>query len=221
MRYVSIMCVGYSETLCRMFLQMSYISFACGRESRGAQFIVKQCVHLLYALRLAFLSHCLELMPPALVKGPEQLSLAFLNSTRQNAFAALQDIKRPGVCCIEHDDRQNVTWIGYKGDSLEVHSGSQGLDRIPMSHEILKTTFHALCGEIVDLLRKMQIQIFTWRQYRTLRDSTSVKTPGEGMGTYNASMQIRIGQQFDRASRLTWMMQVCLLVGFDGLRFSV
>ena len=221
MRYVIIMCVVYSETLCRMFLQMSYISFACGPQSRGAKFIVKQCVHLLYALRLAFLAHCLEDMSPALVQGPEQLSLAFLNSTRQNAFAALQDIKRPGVCCIEHDDRQNVTWIGYKGDSLEVHSGSQGLDRIPMSHEILKTTFHALCGEIVDLLRKMQIQIFTWRQYRTLRDSTSVKTPGEGMGTYNASMQIRIGQQFDRASRLTWMMQVCLLVGFDGLRFRV
>ena len=211
------MCVRYSEKLCRMFLQMSYISFACGTESRGAQFIVKQCVHLVYALRCAFLAHCLEVMPPALVQGPEQFSLAFLNSTRQNAFAALQDIKRPGVCCIEHDDRQNVTWIGYKGDSLEVHSGSQGFDRIPVSHEILKTTFHALCGKIVDLLRQMRIPILTWRQFRDLRDSTSVKTPGEGMGTYNASMQIQVGQEFDREARLSWMMQVGLVVGLDGL----
>jgi hypothetical protein len=216
MRYVSIICAGYSETPCRMFLQMSYISLACGTKSRGAQFVVKQCVHLLYALRCAYLAHCLDVMPKYLVQGPEDLSLTFLNSNRQNAFAALQDIKRPGVSCIEHDDRQNVTWIGYRGDSLEVHSGSQGLDRIPVSHENLRTTFHALCGEIVDLLRQMQIPIITWRQFRDLRDSTSVKTPGEGMGTYNASLQIKVGQAFDREARFNWMMKVILGLGLDG-----
>ena len=86
-----------------------------------------------------------------------------------------------------------------------------------MSHENLRTIFHALCGEIVDLLRQMQIPIITWRQFRDLRDSTSVKTPGEGMGTYNASMQIQVGQEFDREARLSWMMQVGLVVGLDGL----
>lgn len=191
-----------------MFLQMSYVSFACGTESRGAQFVVKQCVHLLYALRCAYVAHCLDAMPKTLVHGPENLSLTFLNSTRPNAFAAVQDIKRPGVYCIEHDDRQNVTWIGYKGDSLEVHSGSQGLDRIPVSHENLRATFHALCGGIVDLLRQMEIQIITWRQFGDLRDSTSVKTPGEGMGTYNASLHIKVGQGFDREARLNWMIKV-------------
>ena len=209
-RYVYMICdmAGYSETPCRMFLQMSYVCLGCGRESRDAQFVVHQCVHLLYALRCTFLFHCLETMPPSLVTGPEDLSLSFLNSTKQNAFAALQDIKRPGNACIAHDNRQNVTWIGFKYDSLNVHAGTLGLDRIPVSHLMLRATFHGLCGAIVVLLRHMGIPVLTWRQFTELQDSTSCKTPCEGMGAFNPGLKIQLGQDFQRDARFQWMLNV-------------
>ena len=205
---------GYSETPCRLFLQMSYVSFGCGLESRGAQFVVHQCVHLLYALRCAYLFHCLETMPQTLVTGPEDLSKGFLNSQKQNAFAALQDIKRPGNRCIEHDDRQNVTWIGFNYDSLVVHSGTQGLVRIPVSYLMLRATFHGLCGAIVVLLRQMNIPLLTWRQFTELHDSTSCKTPFEGMGAFNPGLKIQVGQDFGRDDRFQWMLNVTLVLGF-------
>jgi len=191
-----------------MFLQTSYVIFGCGRESRDAQFVVHQCVHLLYALRCAYLWHCLETMPPTLVNGPEDLSRLFLNSTKQNAFAALQDIKRPGNQCIEHDDRQNVTWVGFKFDSLMVHAGTQGLDRIPVSHQTLRAAFHGLCGAIVVLLKQMKISVLTWRQFTELKDSTSCRTPCEGMGAFNPGLKVQVGQDFQRDARFQWMLNV-------------
>ena len=201
-------CMAYSDTPCRLFVQMSCVSFGCGSESRGAQFIVSQCVHLLYALRCAYLSHCLETMQKTLVHVPQELSNLFLNSNKQNAFSALQNIKRPANLCIEHDDRQNVTWIGFRGDSLNVHSGVQGLERIPVSHQDLRNTFHALCRCIVGLLREMGITLLTWRQFTDeVKDSTSCKTPGMGMGVFNPGMKIEVRHGFDRESRLSWMFK--------------
>lgn len=207
-------CMAYSDTPCRLFVQMSCVSFGCGSESRGAQFIVNQCVHLLYALRCAYLFHCLETMQKTLVQVPQELSSMFLNSQKQNAFSALQNIKRPAVLCIEHDDRQNITWIGCKGDSLHVHSGVQGLERISVTHMDLRTTFHALCDCIVGLLTEMRIELLTWRQFNHLKDSTSCKTPGEGMGVFNPGMKIEVGHGFDRDSRLSWMFKAAQVYRF-------
>lgn len=78
---------------------MSYIVHGCGPASRNAQFVVHQIVAIVYALRVFYLYHCLEVVHCTKVREPERLSDIFLNTNVPSAFTALQNIKRQGVKC--------------------------------------------------------------------------------------------------------------------------
>jgi hypothetical protein len=79
----------------RKFLQASYVTHGCGPNSRNAQFIVHQCVQILFAFRCTYICHCMERVKDTQVSEPERLSLTFLNSHKGSGFTALQNIKRP------------------------------------------------------------------------------------------------------------------------------
>ena len=89
----------------RKFLQASYVTYGCGPNSRNAQFIVHQCVHILYAFRCIYIAHCLERVRETNVREPERLSLKFLNSHKGSGFTGLQNIKRPAKNCIPDHHR--------------------------------------------------------------------------------------------------------------------
>ncbi len=100
------------HTAARKYIQTSYVRFGCGAQSRNANFIVYQCVHILYALRLAYLYHCVDTVHDLDMDEPARLSQIFLNSTVQSGFTAIQNIKRPSKESRSSNDKQNVTWTG-------------------------------------------------------------------------------------------------------------
>jgi hypothetical protein len=165
---------------------MSYISFGSGPESRNAQFIVHQCVHILYAFRVFYLHHCLEVVHPSRTAEPERLSNAFLNSNQPSAFTAVQNIKRPAKLDIPECGVQKITWLSSDCcDSLSVHVGVMGLDRVLVSHAIMRSTFFGILQRIRATLTTIGIEIIKIEEFRALRDSASSTHPGEGLWTFN------------------------------------
>jgi hypothetical protein len=166
---------------------MSYKIYGSGSSSRNAQFVVWQCVHLLYALRCIFMVHCLDHVDHRNVHVPKTISQLFLNSQVESGFTAIQNIKRPGKSCIPDHHRQHVTWIGQGYDSLEVHTGPNGLGRVLLSHEIMKGIFDAIMKILVEEMDQMQVPQYTYSKFLLLRESASSSTKNEGMGVFNRS----------------------------------
>ena len=129
--------------------------------------------------------HCLKIVQPSMVTEPERISAKYFNSTVPSSFTALQNIKRPAKGCIEQHYRQNVTWTSPDYTSLEVHTGRMKLDRVAVSHNIIKTLYDNIVSAIMSQLRKMEIEILTYKEFRSLRESGSSTQAGEGMLTFN------------------------------------
>lgn len=174
----------------RKFIQMSYIAFGSGPNSRNAQFVVHQCVAILYAMRVFFLHYCLRVLHPSRVDEPERISNLFLNSQKTSSFTSIQNIKRPAKLDIPPFGDQKITWVVDSNyTSLLVHCGVMNLDRVPVSHSLLRNTFNRIVEEIRCYLRKMAVSCITYEEFVTLKDSSSSKRPGEGMMTFNPNLQ--------------------------------
>lgn len=180
-RYVTQVCY----TSHRKFIQMSYKFFGCGPNSRNAQYVVHQCVSILYAFRCAFIVHCIDYVDHTKVDVPEQLSSAFFNSAVNSSFTAIQNIKRPAKQCIPDHYGQNVTWTGTGFKALQVHTGSGGLGRVAVSHSIIKETFAKIFDAIVKILSTMNVSVYSKTEFDGLLDSLTSSSPGQGLITYN------------------------------------
>jgi hypothetical protein len=129
--------------------------------------------------------HCLKIVQSSMVTEPERISAKYFNSTVPSSFTALQNIKRPAKGCIDQHYRQNVTWTSPDYTSLEVHTGRMKLERVAVSHNIIKTLYDNTVSAIMSQLRKMKIEILTYKEFRSLRESGSSTQAGEGMLTFN------------------------------------
>ena len=177
---------------------MSYIAYGCGPNSRNAQFVVHQCVGILYAMRVVYLHHCLTSISPSSIHEPERISSLFLNSRVNSSFTALQNIKRPAKSDIPEFGHQKITWqADSNGKSLQVHSGVLGLDRVLVSHEMIRNTFNSIVQRMRHQLKIMDIRLITFEDFITLRDSSSSSRPGEGMKTFNPQGAISISNLSD------------------------
>ena len=81
--------------------------------------------------------------------------------------------------------RQMVSWMNEEHTSLEVHVGSRRLERIIVSHAILKSMFDKMVKDIRTELAAIGVPYMDVTQFDVLRDSSTSTHPGEGMGTYN------------------------------------
>lgn len=172
---------------CRKFIQYSYLIYGCGSNSRSAQFIVHQIVHILYALRVTYLEFCLRSVHDSNVQEPERLSKMFLNSTIASGFTALQNIKRPIKLTIDTAISQHVTWIGEEFVELQVHTGTYGIERTPVSHSILRSTFHSIVALIGKMLDSAGVNKLKYKEFLKIKDSTTSTHAGEGMSFFNSS----------------------------------
>ena len=147
----------------------------------------------------------MERLKDSQVTEPERLSLTFLNSHKGSGFTAIQNIKRPAknsipdhhrcvrvskpVCVVCQfltcACRQMVSWIDEEHTSLEVHVGSRRLERIIVSHAILRSMFENMVKDIRADLSEIGVPSMDVSQFHALKDSSTSTHPGEGMGTYN------------------------------------
>jgi hypothetical protein len=181
---------GYNQTytyMCRKFIQSSYLIYGCGSSSRSAQFIVHQIAHILYALRVTYVEHCLRSIHDSNVEEPERLSKQFLNSTIASGFTALQNIKRPIKITINTAINQHVSWIGDEFVELQVHTGTHGIERTPVSHALLRSTFHSIVALLGKMLNSAGVNKLKYREFLKIKDSTSSTHAGEGMSFFNCS----------------------------------
>jgi hypothetical protein len=209
-------CVLLTITVrCRKFLQMSYIAYGSGPDSRNAQFVVHQCVGILYAMRVFFLHHCLQVVHCSRVDEPERISRLYLNGQKSSSFTAIQNIKRPAKWDIPECGEQKITWeVGSRYTALKVHCGSMGLDRVLVTHGMLKATFHRIISEIRDYFRQMSITVINHEDFIGLRDSSSSTRHGEGMITFNSNLQPinkAFVQKADRETRLKFISQASIV----------
>jgi hypothetical protein len=164
---------------------MSYVVNGCGPSSRNAQFVVHQCVAIVYAMRVMFMHHCLKVLHPTAVQEPQRISATYFNSLNNSAFTALQNIKRPAKGCIPNHYAQNITWTSTDYTALEVHTGRQNLDRVAVSHTQIRLTYMTLLTSIRKQLRKMDLNLITYEDFKQLKESASSTHPGEGMSSFN------------------------------------
>lgn len=170
---------------------MSYISYGSGPDSRNAQHVVHQCVAILYAMRVFFLHHTLQVLHSSRVDEPERLSKLFLNSQHSSSFTSIQNMKRPAKLDIPEFGEQKITWVTdseYK--SLLVHCGVMNLDRVPVSHSALRATFNLIITQIRDYLKQMAVECINYQDFVKLKDSSSSTRSGEGMLTFNPNLQL-------------------------------
>ena len=188
---------------------MSYCTFGCGPNSRNAQFIVHQCVGILYAMRVFFLHHCLKVIHPSKILEPSRISELFLNSGVSSSFSAIQNIKRPGKLDIPSFGAQKITWLGSDFVSLQVHTGTLGLGRVTVSHSALRDTFHRIVSKIRDHLKQMAVDPICFEDFMRLRDSSSSSRKGEGLLIFNPDQAINTDtiKHYLREDRLTFLRQ--------------
>jgi len=174
-----------TEPFSRKFIQMSYKHYGSGPRSRSAQFVVDQCVHILYALRCVFLVHCLDVVDPSRVEEPQRLSVLFLNSQVTSNFSSIQDIKRPAKKSIPEHHGNIVEWIGKGHTALKVHIGLHGLDRVEVSHAILFRVYECLLSAIQDSMTKLGVPVMPEEEFDGLRDGLACCTPNQGLAVFN------------------------------------
>lgn len=186
---------------------MSYCTFGCGPNSRNAQFIVHQCVGILYAMRVFFLHHCLKVVHPTKILEPTRLSLAFLNSGVSSSFSAIQNIKRPGKLDIPAFGSQKITWLGSDFVALQVHTGTLGLDRVQVTHQDLHDTFHRIVSRMRHELKQMAVEPIKFMVFLQLKDSSSSSRKGEGMLIFNPDQAEKAIPNLLREQRLCFLRQ--------------
>ena len=192
----------------RKFIQMSYCTFGCGPNSRNAQFIVHQCVGILYAMRVFYLHHCLKIVHPSRILEPSRISLSYLNSGVSSSFTAIQNIKRPGKLDIPEFGSQKITWSGLDFVSLHVHTGVLGLCRVPVSHTSLRDAYNRIISKIRDNLKKMGVEPINFEYFLKLRDSSSSTRAGEGLSIFNPDQVSNYHSEKDRReARLGFLSQ--------------
>ena len=86
---------------------------------------------------------------------------------------------------VTHACRQMVSWIDEYHTTLEVHVGSHRLERILVSHAILKRMYNDMVKDIKQELATIGVPIMDTTQFDALKDSSTSTHPGEGMSTYN------------------------------------
>lgn len=186
---------------------MSYCTFGCGPNSRNAQFIVHQCVGILYAMRVFFLHHCLKVVHPTKILEPGRLSMAFLNSGVSSSFSAIQNIKRPGKLDIPAFGSQKITWWGSDFVALQVHTGTLGLDRVQVTHQDLHDTFHRIVSKMRHELKEMAVEPIKFIDFLQLKDTSSSSRKGEGMLIFNPDQSEKAIPNFLREQRLCFLRQ--------------
>ena len=193
---------------------MSYCTFGCGLNSRNAQFIVHQCVGILYAMRVFYLHHCLKVVHPTKILEPSRISLSHLNSGVSSSFTAIQNIKRPGKLDIPEFGIQKITWSGSDFVSLHVHTGTLGLGRVPVSHTALRNTYNLLVAKIRDNLKRMAVEPISFKDFLHLQDSSSSSRAGEGLAIFNPDQVLHASSRLKdqgREARLHFLRQASSL----------
>jgi hypothetical protein len=128
--------------------------------------------------------HCLRSIHDSNVEEPERLSKQFLNSTIASGFTALQNIKRPIKNTINTAINQHVSWIGDDFVELQVHTGTHGIERTPVSHALLRSTFHSIVALLGKMLNSAGVNKLKYREFLKIKDSTSSTHAGEGMSFF-------------------------------------
>ena len=186
---------------------MSYCTFGCGPNSRNAQFIVHQCVGILYAMMVFFLHHCLKVVHPTKILEPSSLSLAFLNSGVSSSFSAIQNIKRPAKLDIPAFGSQKITWLGSDFVALQVHTGTLGLNRVQVTHQALRDTFHRIVSKMLQELKQMAVEPINFTDFLQLKDSSSSSRKVEGMLIFNPDQAEKVIPNLFREQRLCFLRQ--------------
>lgn len=66
-----------------------------------------------------------------------------------------------------------------------MHTGNFGLDRVLVTHEMLRITFKTLLTRISQDLQEMGIVVIRYKEFKKTHDSRTSTAPGEGMSGFN------------------------------------
>ena len=186
---------------------MSYCTLGCGPNSRNAQFVVHQCIGIQYAMRVFFLHHCLNVVHPTKILEPARLSMEYLNSGVSSSFTAIQNIKRPAKLDIPAFGSQKITWLGSGFVALQVHTGTMGLNRVQVTHQALRDTFHRIVSKMRHELKQMAVEPINFTDFLQLKDSSSSSRKGEGMLIFNPDQAEKVIPNLYREQRLCFLRQ--------------
>lgn len=90
-----------------------------------------------------------------------------------------------GWRCIPEHGGQKVTWVGEDYDSLLVHSGYNGLQRVPASHVQMRVTYWNIVRKLRSDIRSLGIKVLMYEEFVTLQDSSNSFHEGEGLDRFN------------------------------------
>ena len=160
------------------FVELYYVVAPNGSINRSADFVQHVAVHLLYALRGAYIVRCEELWDP---DKHQQWSSRFLNENHDNAFSSVQSIKRLAAHNIDEMDCK-ILWLDDHKNELQVET-ERG--NVTVTVTALRGMYHDLLRRCESLLKDMGIPVITPELVDKVVDVTT-KTPGESIMSMNA-----------------------------------
>ncbi len=157
------------------FAKIYYVAAPNGNTNRSADFVRHVAVHIIYALRGAYILKCCSRWDPQM---DEDLSLKFLSEQHDNAFSVIQGTKRIAALCLEPVDGK-VQWDENGEVNVLTVSGIvlvSGHAIMEMYHDLLrrcKVSMEALGFPILSsILIEQCVDVFT-------------RAPGEGIMSMN------------------------------------
>jgi hypothetical protein len=157
------------------FAKLYYVAAPNGNTNRSADFVRHVAVHIIYALRGAYILKCGSRWDPEM---DEQLSLKFLSEQHDNVYSVIQGTKRIAALCIEPVDGK-VQWDEKGEVNVQTISGI-----VLVSGHAIKAMYHDLLVRGKASMEELGFPILSSMLIERCVD-VFTRAPGEGIMSMN------------------------------------
>ena len=157
------------------FAKLYYVVAPNGNINRSADFVRHVAVHLIYAMRGAYILKCGSRWDSEM---DEQLSLKFLSEQHDNAYSVIQGTKRIAALCIEPVEGK-VQWDEKGEVNVLTVSGM-----VLVSGHAIKAMYHDLLIRCKTSMKELGFPILSSKLIEQCVD-VFTRVPGEGIMSMN------------------------------------
>jgi hypothetical protein len=183
---------GVSGFLIDTFAQLYYVVAPNGCMNRTADFVRHVAVHLIYAVRGAYIVKCQSRWD---ADDDEHLSARYLNGQKESAFSSLQSTKAIAAACLESVEGK-LQWSDNGHVDVETVTGI-----VSVSCFAIAAMYRNLLGRCKALMTNLGFPVLGFDLIEKCVDVFCIK-PGEGIMSMNTHIYDAYYAQFPDLARI-------------------